>query len=791
MFFRILKLDLKKKKVMNVLILLFIILATIFSASGLNNIVTVMNGTDYYLDKAGVGDYEVIASANSNVREILDNEEAVKSYKYETCILGTKNNVKKGDENLDVAFNILFQSIEDSTLHFFDKNDNIITSINKGEVYLTGNCMKKCNLSVGDEITIVVNDAKFNVKVAGMAKDALLGSDFMGNTRFLLNKEDYQRIYNNMYKEISEEKSDDYITEIFYIETDNPNEMDKCLSDASAILFSGSRDLIKLTYVMDMIIAFVVLVLSVCLVVVALLILKFTITFTVNEEYREIGVMKAIGVNNKNIRRIYIIKYLSLAIVGGIIGLLISVPFGNMLIKSTTENMVLGNSAGVILNIIGTIFIILVTVLFAYIYTGKVKKASPVDAIRNGQTGERYKTKTIYKLKNSHLRLNLYMAVNDILSSPKRFITIIISFFVCLILVLGIVITTDTMKSKNLLSTFCTESDLYFTAVSNDAEETEEETSKETVEKTFKSFEKKIEDAGMPCTVCTDLLFSYKVTFNGETYNIRCSQGYNTKVEQYEYTEGVAPIRKNEVAITDIISKKIGAKIGDKITIDIENEQKEFIVTAYFKTLVNRGELIRLNENAPTNYGNIIGSGWYQINFKDNPSDEEIQNRKEKIKVVLNTDDVLDGAGMCAETIGVADTMETVQYLLLAITIIVVILVTLLMELSFVTNEKSQIALLKAIGFKNIHIMKWHIYRFLVATIIAEILSAIFVIPITKAWCNPVFGMMGDNDINYFINPIHVFLIYPGIVLVVTVITSAIAALSTNKVKSSDTANIE
>ena len=61
MFFRILKLDLKKKKVINILLLLFIILASVFQASGLNNIVTVMNGTDYYFDKAGIGDYEMIS----------------------------------------------------------------------------------------------------------------------------------------------------------------------------------------------------------------------------------------------------------------------------------------------------------------------------------------------------------------------------------------------------------------------------------------------------------------------------------------------------------------------------------------------------------------------------------------------------------------------------------------------------------------------------------------------------------------------------------------------------------
>ena len=67
-----------------------------------------------------------------------------------------------------------------------------------------------------------------------------------------------------------------------------------------------------------------------------------------------------------------------------------------------------------------SLLIVFITILFVYIYTGKVKKATPVDAIRNGQTGERYKSKTLYQLKTSHLKLNLYMALNDVLSAPKR-----------------------------------------------------------------------------------------------------------------------------------------------------------------------------------------------------------------------------------------------------------------------------------------------------------------------------------------------------------------------------------
>ena len=52
MYLNILKKDLKRKKNYEYDTAGVIILATMFVASGLNNVFTVMNGTDYYLDKA-------------------------------------------------------------------------------------------------------------------------------------------------------------------------------------------------------------------------------------------------------------------------------------------------------------------------------------------------------------------------------------------------------------------------------------------------------------------------------------------------------------------------------------------------------------------------------------------------------------------------------------------------------------------------------------------------------------------------------------------------------------------
>ena len=53
MFLKILKKDLKRSKTMNIILFLFIILATIFVSSGLSNLMSVINGMDYFIDLHG------------------------------------------------------------------------------------------------------------------------------------------------------------------------------------------------------------------------------------------------------------------------------------------------------------------------------------------------------------------------------------------------------------------------------------------------------------------------------------------------------------------------------------------------------------------------------------------------------------------------------------------------------------------------------------------------------------------------------------------------------------------
>ena len=112
------------------------------------------------------------------------------------------------------------------------------------------------------------------------------------------------------------------------------------------------------------------------------------------------------------------------------------------------------------------------------------------------------------------------------------------------------------------------------------------------------------------------------------------------------------------------------------------------------------------------------------------------------------------------------------------------------MERSFISDETSQIALLKAIGFKDRFIIRWQVYRFLLVAVITEILAVIFTYPITKLWCDPIWSMMGASDVKYF-NPLSLCLVYPGIILLINLITVWLTAGVTKKITCNDVGNVE
>ena len=116
-----------------------------------------------------------------------------------------------------------------------------------------------------------------------------------------------------------------------------------------------------------------------------------------------------------------------------------------------SQNIVMENSSSVLLGVLCAAAVVFTIVLFCYLSTRKVKKFTPVDAVRSGTTGERYKKKGVIKLGKKPVRPVCFMAVNDILSSPKRFLIMLFTFFVGIsMLMVGLNISSTMTSSKML-----------------------------------------------------------------------------------------------------------------------------------------------------------------------------------------------------------------------------------------------------------------------------------------------------------------------------------------------------
>ena len=96
MNFRILKRDLKRKRSINVILLVFIFLSTMFIAGSLNNFAVVTTGVDYFLEQSGIGDFLIVTMGgepgepsenDKSIEEFLKGQEQVERFTVDENLL--------------------------------------------------------------------------------------------------------------------------------------------------------------------------------------------------------------------------------------------------------------------------------------------------------------------------------------------------------------------------------------------------------------------------------------------------------------------------------------------------------------------------------------------------------------------------------------------------------------------------------------------------------------------------------------------------------------------------------
>ncbi len=789
MYLNILKKDLKRKRAMNIILLLFMILATMFVASSVNNIINVTTALDSYFEMADAPDYAA-AAMNKNlvvdIDETVSQASAVDRYATENVLFLSSDNFIYGNEDIVSKGSNLVHS--DICMNYFLSDGSILETVRPGEFYMSEGEADARGIDVGDQLTIECNGARREFVLADKIKDALFGSKQMTLTRYIISEEDFE---NFLSAENTEEYYGGTLVYIYSSDMETALPQIKPLVDNSALTMD--RATMKFTYVFDMIVVGLLLMVSMILIIIAFVVLRFTISFTLSEEFREIGVMKAIGIGNFKIRGFYLVKYMGLSIIGAAVGLVLSFPFGKMLMSVSSQNIIVGNQSPVLVNIVCAILVVAVILWFCYGCTGRVKKLTPIDAIRNGQTGERFRKKSLMSLGKSRLPMAPFLALNDMVSSPRRYGIITLTFFLCLSLLLILSATVSTMNSGSLAATFgWADCDIYLD--SKIIAECMLEDGHEKLEKHIDEMEQTLAEHGIPAKCYQEMMFILPASFGEDESNICIYQGTGSTMDMYEYTAGTAPQNTDEIAITRIAADKLNATIGDTVTIKTIDGEKEYIISAFFQSMNMQGSGIRLHSDAYINYVQAAASvDGTQITFTDHPDSREIERRMEEIQRIFpDYKNIRTCAEATADMIGIGGALDAVKSLVGVLTIVLAALITVLMERSFIAKEQGEIALMKAVGTRNGKIYAYHTFRFLFVGIMAVMIGEIFAMPLTHLCIDPIFQMMGmELAVDYVIDPVEMYLIFPVVVLATTTVSAFLTTLYTRKIKSSDTANME
>ena len=789
MYLNILKKDLKRKRAMNLILLLFIILATMFVASSVNNVINVTTALDCYFEMANAPDY-CVTTMNKNlavdIDETVRSASAVDHYETEDILyLSTENFIYEDGDIVIEQGTHLVQS--DIYMNYFLPDGNILETVGQGELYMTESKADAFGIDVGDKLTIEVNGVSREFVLTDKIKDALFGSGQFSFTRYIISEEDFACF-------LSAENAEEYYGgTLVYLYSSN---METALPQIKPLVDNSvlamDRALMKFFYIFDMIVVGILLVVSILLIIIAFVVLRFTISFTLSEEFREIGVMKAIGIGNIKIRSLYLVKYMGLSVIGAAVGLAFSFLFGKMLMSISSQAIIVENQSPILVSILCAVLVIAVILLFCYGCTGKVKKLTPIDAIRNGQTGERFRKKSLMSLSKSRLPMAPFLALNDIVSSPRRYSIITLTFFLCLALLLMLSATVSTMNSNSLATAFgwadcdiCLDSKIVMECMQEDGHER--------LEKYLEEMEQTLAESGIPAKCYQEMMFILPVSFEENESNIAIYQGTGSTMDMYEYTAGISPQNTDEIAITRIAAENLNANIGDTVTVKNIDGDKEYIISAFFQSMNMQGSAIRLHSDAYINYVQAAGSPYTQIAFTDHPDSKEIERRMEEIRRIFpEYENIRTCAEAVADMLGITETLDAVKSFVVVLSILLAALITVLMERSFIAKEQGEIALMKAVGIRNGKIYAYHTLRFLFVGIIVVMIGEIFAMPLTHLCIDPIFEMMGmELAPSYVIDPVEMYLVFPVVILVTTAASAFLTSIYTRKIKPSDTANIE
>jgi len=699
----IVKNDLKRNKVINLALLLFMIFSAGLAVLSVVMAVQTFTSISGLYKTAQPPHFVQMHKGEINHKEIdqfMSEYEGIKGWQTTTMIdvygenltvVGDQDTYNLSDCRLDIG---LVRQNEAKDLLLNSEHQKII--LHQDEIGIPVLLKEMYGMEIGNQIILTANNVTKEFVIKEFILDSMMNSTMTSSTRILLSDEDFKRLEGQVGE-------NEYLIEAYFPNSKEASNFQTAYENAGlpqngqAITYTIIFMLSALTDIMTV---FVLLMVSILLIIVSFICVKFTIMGALEEEIGEIGTMKAIGLPFAEIRDLYLHKYRALALAGVVVGtilaLLTSRVFTNH-ISATFGNMKISALAVISSLVVGCLVFLLINFYCKKILR-KIKKVTVVDALVSGNGFENDKggiKDGLYKSKK--LPVNALMAIREVL---YKFNNWIIVFAVVLIAVLMMLIPV------NLMNTF--EAPAFITYMGSSLEDILIEVENgQNLETSYANVKQVLEnDDGIENYHTYRRVGVQTTDTENERMNLHVDCG-NQSGNGLQYLNGKAPEGESEIAISYLNANKIGRGVGDTMVLFFDHQEQEVVISGIYQDVTSGGY------TAKSKYafaGLPVEKYTFSVNLK-NEADVEMK--------ALEWSQTL-GAGVTVDPMkefinqtlgGVVKQLRTIVLATVIVGACLAMLITVLFLKLRLAKDLSKIAVLKAVGFSECDIKQQYLIK--------------------------------------------------------------------------------
>lgn len=757
---------LKKKKTQSVAILIMLGFTLAFIIVSIQLVFSSTVLIQDFVDMSSMSTVIVWKEYNIEDSGKLEKLEADKSY-----IKGIQNSDAISIDSADITLyngSDVFSSFSCFVTAYDSENNKIFSVVENEDITLGSDEIaipiyfsRATRLGIDDKLTITVNDVAFEYTVKYIFKDALFGSEYISTKRLIVS----ENSLNDMLAVCTPENRSSFIG----VNLSDENQTAALISAFTEydlpISFNLDRNFLMQVYgASNGIIAVLFLIVALFIGVIAFVVQRYSVQSTLEDEYKNIGLMKATGFKNRQIISIYLYKYLFINICGLVFGAVVGIGFSTLLLNDYFEFIVVSNKLKLwMVTFAGIALVGVMYMVISYFYLRRIYRLSPIEIKDNREAKNKTALVALSLSKISKVNSLFILAINDFIQNFRHFLKITGTLLLSFALLIAVGNLKSTINSSDFLSYFgLTVGDIYLDLLVEDYDT-------EKINNTVEKLNGEMLLNGEPVEFGVDFYVDSRIVdINGISAPITALKSA-ASTSEFRYIRGTAPRKENEIALTNVLAQRYDVDIGDTIMLEVEDVRNGYTITAINQALFNMGEIILL----PDDYSIKSEKASYRIiAFVD------AQDKNKTIIRLKSQYEFMDGLSkgeiINSLTGNMVDQIVLAINMLMLFILLFVAIVLVLFSKMICLKDSPALKQLYDMGASNSFLFSYQQLKLTMSFVLSILIGIVCAVTLGKAVVVRIFTLTGLAKFTLNTNPVNTFVLMPVVFLVIAMIVTGI-----------------